>query len=71
MEIKTQQICTKTIMDTTDPHIVFNEKGESDYYTNYIENILPTWHTDERGQRELEQEAEKIKKMVKTEISTV
>lgn len=56
------QICTKTIMDTTDPNIVFNEKGESDYYVNYIENILPNWHTDERGMRELEQEAEKIKK---------
>ncbi|KFF18041.1 N-acetyl sugar amidotransferase [Chryseobacterium sp. JM1] len=56
------QICTKTIMDTTDPNIVFNEKGESDYYLNYIENILPNWHTDERGLRALEQEAEKIKK---------
>ncbi|PIF47081.1 N-acetyl sugar amidotransferase [Chryseobacterium sp. 52] len=56
------QICTKTIMDTTDPNIVFNEKGESDYYLNYIENILPNWHTDEKGLRALEQEAEKIKK---------
>lgn len=56
------QICTKTIMDTSDPHIVFNEKGESDYYTNYIENILPNWHTDERGYAELMKEAEKIKK---------
>ena len=33
------RICTKTIMDTSDPNIVFNEKGESDYYTNYINNI--------------------------------
>jgi N-acetyl sugar amidotransferase len=56
------QICTKTIMDTSDPNIVFNEKGESDYYINYKESILPTWHTDERGLKELEQEAEKIKK---------
>lgn len=56
------QICTKTIMDTSDPNIVFNEKGESDYYTNYIENILPNWHTDERGYQELMKTAEKIKK---------
>jgi N-acetyl sugar amidotransferase len=56
------QICTKTIMDTTDPNIVFNEKGESDYYTNYIETILPNWHTDEKGYAELMKEAEKIKK---------
>ena len=56
------QICTKTIMDTSDPNIVFNEKGESDYYTNFIDAILPNWHTDERGYSELMQTAEKIKK---------
>lgn len=59
---KTYQICTKTIMDTTDPTIIFNEKGESDYYTNYINNIKPNWHTDEKGHAELMKIAEKIKK---------
>jgi N-acetyl sugar amidotransferase len=49
-------------MDTTDPKIVFNEAGESDYYTNYIETIKPHWHTDERGLAELMKTAEKIKK---------
>lgn len=48
-------------MDTSDPNIIFNDKGESDYYTNYIEAILPNWHTDEKGYAELMQEAEKIK----------
>ena len=56
------QICTKTIMDTTDPNILFNENGESDYYTNYIETILPNWHTDQKGYAELMKVAEKIKK---------
>jgi N-acetyl sugar amidotransferase len=55
------QICTKTIMDTSDPNISFNSKGESDYYTNYIERILPNWHTDEKGFEELIQISEKIK----------
>lgn len=55
------QMCTKTVMDTTDPTIIFNEKGESDYYTNYVENILPNWHTDERGYAELMKVADKIK----------
>lgn len=45
---KHYKICTKTLMDTSDPNIIFNDAGESDYYTNYIENILPNWHTDER-----------------------
>jgi len=61
MSNRTYQICTKTIMDTSDPKIIFNEKGESDYYTNYMETILPNWHTDERGYAELMKEAEKIK----------
>lgn len=56
------QICTRTIMDTTDPNIVFNEQGESDYYTNFKENIEPNWHTDKRGYEELMREAEKIEK---------
>jgi N-acetyl sugar amidotransferase len=60
--IKKYQICTKTIMDTSDPNIVFNDNGESDYYTNYVENISPHWHTDEKGQIELMQIAQKIKK---------
>jgi len=49
-------------MDTSDPNIIFNDVGESDYYTNYVETILPNWHTDERGHKELIQTAEKIKK---------
>ena len=57
----TYKICTKTIMDTTDPNIVFNEAGESDYYTNYIEAIKPSWHTNERGYNKLMQTAKKIK----------
>lgn len=59
------QICTKTIMDTTDPNIIFNEKGESDYYINYKQNIEPSWHTDERGLSELMKIAEKIKRTSK------
>ncbi len=56
------RICSKTIMDTTDPNITFNEKGESDYYTNFIETIKPNWFTDERGHAELMKIADKIKK---------
>jgi N-acetyl sugar amidotransferase len=56
------QICTKTIMDTTDPSIVFDEQGISDYYHNFHQNIEPSWHTDEKGQRELEILSDKIRK---------
>ncbi len=56
------QICNKTIMDTSDPDIVFDECGISDYYHNFQNNIIPNWHTDERGYKQLMEIAEKIKK---------
>ncbi|MBX2953629.1 MAG: N-acetyl sugar amidotransferase [Leadbetterella sp.] len=62
MNNRPYQICTKTIMDTSDPGIVFNEKGESDYYVNFKQNIEPDWHTDKRGYDELMKIADKIKK---------
>lgn len=60
--IRPYQICSKTIMDTSDPNIVFNEKGESDYYVNFINEILPSWNTDKKGENELVKMAGKIKK---------
>lgn len=64
MDVKCReyQICTKTIMDTTDPNIVFNELGESDYYTNFKNNIEPNWITNEKGFAYLIELAAKIKK---------
>ena len=59
--MKEYQICSKTIMDTSDPNIVFNEAGESDYYVNYLEMIQPNWHTDEKGRAVLMKTAEKIR----------
>jgi N-acetyl sugar amidotransferase len=55
------QICTKTIMDTSDPNIVFDVNGVSDYYHNFHKNILPNWHTDGRGYNELMRIADKVK----------
>ncbi len=40
-------------MDTTDLHIRFDDRGWCDYCNNYRVNILPFWHTDERGRRKL------------------
>ncbi len=59
------QICTKTIMDTTDPRIVFDEAGVSDYFHNFHQHIQPNWHTDERGHSQLMQFAESIRKQGK------
>ena len=62
MSQKDYRICSNCIMDTTDPNITFDERGWCDYCCNYHKNIVPNWHTDERGEKELLKIAEKIKK---------
>jgi N-acetyl sugar amidotransferase len=49
-------------MDTSDPGIRFNENGESDYYTNFVSVIKPSWNTGADGLKELMLVAERIKK---------
>jgi len=49
-------------MDTSDPHISFDERGWCDYCNNYHDNIAPNWHTDERGARDIERQIERIKR---------
>lgn len=56
------QICTNCVMDTTDSKIVFDEKGVCDHCNTYYKDILPNWHTDERGEKELNEIITKIKK---------
>lgn len=56
------QICSNCIMDTTDPSITFDERGWCDYCRNYHDNILPNWHPDAQGEKEILKVIEKIKK---------
>nr|WP_297351293.1 N-acetyl sugar amidotransferase [uncultured Caldimonas sp.] len=56
------QICANCIMDTTDSGIVFDARGWCDYCNNYHTNILPNWHPDEQGMRELEPVLERIRR---------
>ena len=62
MKNKEYQICTNCVMDTSDPEISFDEDGVCDYCNNYYKNILPNWHTDGQGERQLEPILEKIRK---------
>ena len=56
------QICSNCVMDTTDSMITFDDEGICDHCHNFYENILPNWHTDERGRQSLRRIAEKIRK---------
>lgn len=62
MNFKKIKICSKTVMDTTDPNITFNKRGESNYYTNFIENISPSWTNDGSKFYKLKKIANKIRK---------
>ena len=56
------QICTNCVMDTTDSKITFDDKGICDHCNTYYKDILPNWHTDERGDRALKQIVKKLKR---------
>jgi len=56
------QICTNCVMDTTDPKNKFDDRGFCRHCRNFYKNILPNWHTDERGWNEIQRIAEKIRR---------
>lgn len=56
------QICSNCVMDTTDSKIVFDDQGVCDHCNTYYKDILPNWYTDDRGDRELTNIINKIKK---------
>lgn len=61
MNQRKYQICSNCIMDTTDPDINFDHRGWCDYCRNFYDNILPNWHTEEKGEQELNEIADRIK----------
>ena len=55
------KICSKCIMDSTDPNIIFDDRGLCDYCNNFEATIKPNWQTDERGEAVLGQLADSIR----------
>jgi N-acetyl sugar amidotransferase len=55
------RMCTTCVMDTTDSAITFDEKGRCDHCDMYYTQVLPNWHTDERGERDMQVIVERIK----------
>ncbi len=56
------QICTKTIMDTSDPNIIFDNNGVSDYYYNFNNVMKPNWFPNDEGHKKLMVIADRIRK---------
>ncbi len=55
------QMCRRCIMDTSDAGIQFDSSGTCNYCNNFDTNIVPNWHTDEKGASELAMLADKIR----------
>jgi N-acetyl sugar amidotransferase len=53
--------CSRCVMDQTDSHITFDAAGVCDHCRTFDTQVLPNWHTDVRGERELALLIEKIK----------
>ncbi|MBO9552014.1 N-acetyl sugar amidotransferase [Pseudomonas sp.] len=59
--MKDYKICTRCIMDTSDPNIRFDQHGVCEYCANFDSAIKPHWDTGARGESELMALAAKIK----------
>lgn len=57
----TYQICTRCIMDTSDPHIEFDAAGVCNHCRNFDQNLRLHWHPDESGRRMLDSIVARIK----------
>ena len=61
MAEKPYQICTKTVMDTSDPTITFDQEGISNHYWDFHNIVKPNWHTGPESQAKLEQTVKTLK----------
>lgn len=59
--VSDHNVCSRCVMDTSDPHISFDSAGVCDYCRNFDAEIKPNWHTDDQGAAELAALAERIK----------
>jgi N-acetyl sugar amidotransferase len=55
------QICTRCVMDTTDPDITFDAQGVCSHCHYFDNNIRPAWPSPEQGQVELQSMLQKVK----------
>tara|TARA_Y100001958_G_scaffold159984_1_gene164893 strand:+ start:14102 stop:15259 length:1158 start_codon:yes stop_codon:yes gene_type:complete len=55
------QICSKTVMDSSDPSIRFDENGICDHVHDFNNYVKPNWDTSEKGELKLKKMISKIK----------
>lgn len=56
------QVCTKTVMDTSDPSISFDADGISNHYWDFYNTVKPNWHVGPSGRARLLEMVELMKR---------
>ena len=69
--VEDSRICSRCVMDTTDPEIIFNENGECNHCKRYDERARRDLHTDEKGQVLLKKLISDIKAKSKKSLRNV
>lgn len=59
--MKKYQICNKTVMDTSDPEIIFDNNGISKHYWDFQKYIKPFWNPNKQSLQRLVKIIDKIK----------
>lgn len=67
MEDKKYQVCTRCVMDTTDPEISFDEQGVCNHCHEFDEVTTKRWFPNEEGKKKLEAIFSKIKQVGKNQ----
>jgi N-acetyl sugar amidotransferase len=62
---KEYQICTRCVMDTSDPKITFNESGECDHCQSFDKDVKPRWHPNDYGKQLFHEKVKLIKERAK------
>jgi len=55
------QVCTKCVMDTSDPKIVFDDNGVCDHCNSFETDVRPHWHPNDTGKAMFRAQIEQIK----------
>ena len=61
MTTQPYQICTKLVMDTSDPSIAFDDNGVCNHFHDFQNNVKLHWHPNPEGYSHLQQTVEVIK----------
>jgi len=58
---KNYRMCSKTVMDTSDPYISFDANGVSNHYWDFENNVKPNWHNNPSSNDHIEKIIDRLK----------